>query len=502
MDDVYFLAIDAGTTRIKAGLFSETGHLLDLVKADVEIARPFEGACEVDMDVVWQNVCRLLRDLMDRNAERWTRLSGVGVTGQGDGLWPVDSSGKAVRNAILWNDTRTKHLLLEEGAALEQFCLEKGMTPLFPGAGPLLLKWIKTYEPDHFRRTARVLHCKDWINLKLTGRATTDYSDASTALLDVLNKEYVFELLPLLGLEGCAELFPPTYSSTNICGVITSRAAAETGVPAGVPVIGGAIDVAAVAAGTGAVNPGQALTIVGTTLCNELVLNAEQVDHRDPRGSVLCHLVPERYLRVMATSNGTAVLDWARQTFAPGLPFAEIERGMASLPVGSDGVLFHPYFYGERAPFKNASARGGFYGLSAQHTPMHLLRAVYEGLALSLYDCYQSLPQVEKDIYIAGGGAASDFLCQMAADCLGRSVVRPAAAELGLNGIAQALCATFSAESLREHASAVPPEHIFTPDLKKHGHYVELYVLFVQMRKASEDYWLGREKRLQGLDIS
>jgi sugar (pentulose or hexulose) kinase len=74
-----------------------------------------------------------------------------------------------------------------------------------------------------------------------------------------------------------------------------------------------------------------------------------------------------------------------------------------------DGVLFHPYFYGERAPFKNASARGGFYGLSAQHTPMHLLRAVYEGLALSLYDCYQSLPQVEKDIYIAGGGAASDF---------------------------------------------------------------------------------------------
>ncbi len=483
------------------GLFSETGCLLDLVKADVEVVRPFEGACEADMEVVWQSVCRLLRDLMARNAGRRACLSGVGVTGQGDGLWLVDSSGNAVRNAILWNDTRTKHLLLEEEAALEQFCLEKGMTPLFPGAAPLLLKWIKEYEPDNFRKTVRVLHCKDWINLKLTGRDATDYSDASTALLNVLNKDYVFELLPLLGLEGCEGLFPPTYSSTNICGVITSRAAAETGVPAGVPVIGGAIDVAAVAAGSGAVSPGEALTIVGTTLCNELVLNAEQVDHRDPRGSVLCHLVPERYLRVMATSNGTAVLDWARKMFAPGLQFAEIEAGMASLPVGSDGVLFHPYFYGERAPFRNASARGGFYGLSVQHTPMHLLRAVYEGLVLSLYDCYQSLPPVEKGIYIAGGGAASDFLCQMAADCLGCSVVRPAAVELGLNGIAQALCATFSADSFREYASVVPPEHIFTPDRKKRDHYVELYALFVQMREASEEYWIGRERRLQSQDI-
>ena len=176
------------------------------------------------------------------------------------------------------------------------------------------------------------MHCKDWLNYNLTGVIGTDFSDASTAALDVLERRYVGELFERLGLPGALALLPEPRPSAAPLGRVTRAAAERTGLPEGLPVMAGALDVAAVAAGAGAVRPGDAVTVVGTTLCNEVVLERAQVDPADPRGSTLCHVLPDRWLRLMATSSGTSSLDWARRQLAPDLTFARLEAELAGIP--------------------------------------------------------------------------------------------------------------------------------------------------------------------------
>lgn len=141
----------------------------------------------------------------------------------------------------------------------------------------------------------------------------------------------------------------------------------------------------------------------------------------------------------MAALSGSSTIDWARSILVPGMDFAQIEEGLRQVPVGSNGVLYHPYIYGERTPFRNPDACGGFYGLTARHTRFDLLRGVYEGLILSMMDCYRHLPDTDGKVFLSGGGSQSDMLAQMIADGLGKEVSRPAARELGIYGIVSAV---------------------------------------------------------------
>jgi sugar (pentulose or hexulose) kinase len=352
----------------------------------------------------------------------------------------------------------------------------------------MLLLWMKQCKPDAFARVRWVLHCKDWLNLCLTGKVITDGSDASTSLLNVRTTRYEHGLLDLLGLNGSAACFPPVGKAGDTVGQVTPDAARQSGLPQGLAVILGGIDVAVMAAGAGVITPGEAMTIIGTTLCNQVVMSEAQVDHRDPRGSILQHVVPDAFLRLMATSSGTSSIDWARQTVAPGLSFAELEAGIAAIPLGSEGVMFQPYLYGERAPFRDPAATAGFYGLSARHTPLHMMRAVYEGLAFSFAECYQALPPVSS-VTVTGGGANSNALCQMMADNLGKPVRRTGIPELGIYG---GFAVLRSSLGLKNAAPEFSRE--FLPDEKRHQRYVKLFDLFTGLRKSMQAYWSSRQE--------
>jgi sugar (pentulose or hexulose) kinase len=127
---------------------------------------------------------------------------------------------------------------------------------------------------------------------------------------------------------------------------------------------------------------------------------------------------------------------------------------------------------------------------------MHLLRAAYEGLALSCYDCLHFLPQAGQ-LAVTGGGAASDLLCQMFADCLDRPVRRPGFPELGLAGAARLVWAGLGFEGpmpLEEPSTA----RVFLPDAGRHPVYERMYALFLDLRTRLEPYWLDREGLLAG----
>ncbi|MCR4429491.1 MAG: FGGY family carbohydrate kinase [Tepidanaerobacteraceae bacterium] len=486
------LGIDAGTTKIKAGLVDADGNLIDMESEICEVLSPFEGAYEMDMGNTWEIVCKVTGRLFKRNENMASDLAGVGVTGQGDGLWPVSKNGLPARRAILWNDTRARKLSFEKEDLLKQVCIKCKATPIFAGAAPVLLRWLLEKEPETVKNIAYILHCKDWINYKLTGQIATDYTDASTASINVFEKAYAEEFLSIMDLLDYKNLFPDLFPSHHVIGKVTEIASRETGIPQNIPVIAGAIDVAAAAFGVGLRQSMDACTIVGTTLCNEMILDKENVHHEDTRGSNLCYVIPDKYLRVMATQNGTSTLDRMKSLLACELSFGEIESNIEKLPVGSDGVIIQPYFYGERAPFRNPAACAGIYGLTARHGRFHILRAAYESLALSLYDCYSAFPCGVTEIYVSGGGVQSDLLCQMFADIMGKTVKRPVVGENGICGITSLVRVGLKIEDFSKAPRA--NFDVFLPDAARHEKYIKLFDIYSELKKIMKDYWSMRSQ--------
>ncbi|MBQ1579857.1 MAG: hypothetical protein IIZ86_01835, partial [Firmicutes bacterium] len=190
------LVMDAGTTSIKAGLISMDGKFVDIQNVPAEVLMPFSGASEMNMDDVWEVAKKVILKLKANNEAFWPEVIAVGLSAQGDGLWAIDDKGRPVRNAMLWNDTRT----VLDYEALNPTLLAKNTTAMFPGANIAELTWLKKNEPENYARIAWIFHCKDWINFKLTGQIGTDASDASTSLMNIYTKKYDEEILDWLGL--------------------------------------------------------------------------------------------------------------------------------------------------------------------------------------------------------------------------------------------------------------------------------------------------------------
>lgn len=484
----YYLGIDAGTTKIKVGLVDQSGQLIGLSSSPVQIKHAQGGWSEIDMQALWHQLAGVLQALSRQHPDKMGQIAAIGVAGQGDGYWPVSHAGDPAGPAILWNDTRAKALRLPFPEKTEKICHENYVTPLFPGAMPMILLWQLANHPDQVRNTHKILHCKDWINFKLTGILASDYSDVSISLMDVRAGHFVDELLEVLQLDGMRNLFPDPVPSSAVIGNLTKQAAAQTGLPAGIPVIAGSIDVASVAVGMGVYQPGDACTIIGTTLCNEVVLRSSDLSDPLLSGGALRHISGGNILRFMATSSGTSALDWVRREIFCNEAYHEIEARIESVAVGSDHLFFHPYLYGERAPFNDPFASGGFFGLMANHTRNHLSRAAYEGVAFSMLHCYKNLPGHFDRIVVGGGASKSRVLCQMIADCMGVPIIRPEYEEPGILGMANTMAFALG-HSPDLALLQVKAQSEFRPDPQRNAAYQRLYPVFEQLTEWIKPFW-------------
>ena len=206
----------------------------------------------------------------------------------------------------------------------------------------------------------------------------------STAF-DVLNHRRVPELFNLLGIDEMVGKMPVVFESGDIIGVVSNSGSISTGILEGTPVIAGSIDIASAAAGLGAVEPGESGSIIGTTLGNIAILGTEEIKSlKVEEGSVLCHVKKGSYLRQVSALSGAVVLDWCRRELGECKKLNQLEDEAKSISAGAEGIIFLPYLFGERAPFKAPGAAAAFSGIRFSHTRSHMVRAVYESLAYSL----------------------------------------------------------------------------------------------------------------------
>ena len=426
------VCVDAGTTLIKSVVFDATGRALSQAHAATEVHRPEPRQSEQDMDQVWRAVVTTVREAM-AGVRRPVRA--VALTAQGDGAWPVDAAGRPTRPAVLWNDGRAAALVERwraDGVLDEAFRLTASLGNA--GQPHAVLRALAEREPEVVDRTHAVLSCGGWLFLRLTGVLGIDRSDASAPWLDVATGGYSAELMELYGLAGLTRLLPPLLEEGDRVQPLTTEAGAELGLPPGTPVVSAPYDIATTAIGSGATGVGDAVTVLGTTLCTETFVFAADPS-APPSGLTLDLGWGGVRLRAFPTLAGTGVIDWAA-----GLLGVTDAAGLCALagaaPAGADGLLVLPYLSpaGERAPFLDTAARGAFTGLSFTHGPAHLARAVLEALAHVVRDCLDTAPPGVGELRVCGGGARDDLWCQVIADVTGCEVVRTRDSQVGAKG--------------------------------------------------------------------
>lgn len=463
------VCVDAGTTVIKAVVFDAAGRELVVTRRDTAVRHPAPERTEQDMDEVWRAVVESVGEAV-RAADRPVRL--IALTAQGDGAWLVDGDGRPVRPAVLWNDGRAAAVVERwraDGVLDEAFRTNGSLTNA--GLPNAVLRALEVEEPAVLGRAAAVLTCGSWLLLQLTGVLGLDTSEASAPWLDIARGAYSDDLVTLYGLDHRRSLLPPLIPDEERVHPLAPRAAELLGVPAGTPVVLAPYDIVATAIGAGATEPGQAVSILGTTLCTETVVAAADTAG-EPSGLTLALGRPHRLLRAYPTLAGTGVVDWTAELL--GLPgAAEVLDLAATAAPGAGGLRVLPYLSpaGERAPFLDTAACGVFTGVRFGHGRAEVARAVLEGLAHVIRDCLEAAPpgadgRGPAELRVCGGGAASTLWCQVIADVTGVETVRTDDAQTGAKGaLLTALAALGEHPGVTAAAAALVRERDrFVPD--------------------------------------
>ena len=446
------IGIDAGTSLIKAVAFTLEGVQLASAARPNRYTRPAPGHVEQDMAGTWTDTVATLRDLAQAVPDLGLRAAGLAVTGQGDGTWLVDAAGEPVAPAPLWLDSRAAATAAEFVAspahALHYASTGTGLNACQQS---IQIAWFARHRPELLARSTSALHCKDWLYFRLTGQRATDPSEGLFTYGNFRTREYAPDVLARLGIEPFGHLLPPIIDGARQNHPLGAAAAQETGLPSGLPVILGYVDVICSALGGGLHDAtGQAgCTILGSTGMHLRMAMGEDAVHLNPARSGYTMALPGKNLYVQIQSNMAATIniDWiislARQACAlAGVEastrsiLANAEAAVASAPPAS--ALYHPYILeaGERGPFMNAHARAQFTGLSSNTSFAGMLRAVYEGLAFAARDCYAAMGPLPGEVRVTGGAARSPVLRQILASVLDAPVRSVAREETGAAGAA------------------------------------------------------------------
>ena len=323
----------------------------------------------------------------------------------------------------------------------------------WPAQPNALLVWLKENEPQNYERTGAVLMVKDYIKYRLTGEITGDYTDMSGAnLMDVRKKTYSKELMALYNLSEVYDALPPLHSSSEVIGKVTLAAAEETGLVAGIPVVGGIFDVDASAIGAGVIHANQACLVMGSWSINEVITQDPIIDPDIFMTTIFADV--DRYITIEGSATSATNLEWfvnqccgdeRSEAKRRGISVYEVcNEEVASLPPGSTNIIFHPFLYGSNV---QPTARAGFFGVAGWHTGAHLLRALYEGVVYGHLSHVEKLRKAGGQINtarLAGGGSRSLVWSQMFADMLQVPIEISDGNELGraaqpwLPGLAQA----------------------------------------------------------------
>ncbi len=443
----YVIGVDIGTSSTKSVLYSDRGKLIEQHAVGYPLNAPTLGAAVQNPEQIFQAVITTVKQVVAKSSVNQSEILCLSFSAAMHSLIVVDSEGKPLTPSLTWADNRSADwadkLKYEYGG--HEIYTRTG-TPTHPMSPLVKLMWLRESKPELWQQAAKFISIKEYIFWQLFQEYIVDYSIASaTGLFNFNSLTWDTEALELAGIKasGLSQLVP----TTHILRSLKTEYADEMGIAADTPVVIGANDGVLANLGVGAIAPGIATVTVGTSGAVRATVSKPQTD---PQQRLFCYPLTEDYWVVGgAVNNGGITLRWVRDQLADAEidtakllkqnPYDMLTAIAATIPAGSEGLIFHPYLSGERSPLWDANARGSFFGLALHHNKAHLIRAVLEGVVYNLYLVFQALESITgevKNIRAAGGFARSPLWRQMLADVFNKEVSIPESYESSSLGAA------------------------------------------------------------------
>lgn len=478
----YVIGIDLGTSAVKILLVNEEGKVVQEVSKAYPLIHEKTGYSEQDPELWVKQTVAGLSELLKAFEGEPETIEGISFSGQMHGLVLLDDQHEVLRNAILWNDTRTtSQCQYIYDVVGEERLLDITKNPALEGFTLPKLLWVKEHEPQLYEKAHAFLLPKDYLRYRLTGQLHMEYSDAAgTLLLNVSEKAWSKEICELLDVNP--EICPPLIDSHEKVGTICSEVAVATGLSPETFVFAGGADNACGAIGSGILEDGKTLCSIGTS---GVMLSHETGGDKDFEGKVhyFNHGLADAYYTMGVTLSAGHSLGWFKNVFAKDESFEELLAEVDQVPIGSNGLLFTPYLVGERTPHADANIRASFIGMDSSHERKDFTRAVLEGITFSLNESLEIFREKGKrieTIVTTGGGAKNEDWLQMQADIFNAKIVKLASEQgpgMGAAMLAAYGCGWFeSLQSCAEEFLTVEKE--FEPIQKHVQQYGQLFRIY------------------------
>jgi xylulokinase len=498
----YLLGIDLGTTGLKAVVFDLGGSPLGRGFATNTYISGPPGWAEQDPRTWWKGCCEAVQAALAESRVNPANIAGVGLCGFHHCPVFLDADGEPVRPTIVTHDSRLGESLadLQHSGILDEVVNISG-SRVMTGHFPPIYNYVQKDDGKALEETRWIVLAKDYIRYRLTGVIGTEICDATgTNLIAMPDQRWSDALCGLLGVP--TEKLPDIGISSHVFGEVTGQAAQASGLRAGTPVVYGGGDSHCALVGLGVVGSGEVGLLLGTnsTLRASFRGFVKQAEYTVWSQQ---HVVPGTYTVSASSMAGSSILSWFKDMCLGEYfdredvdVYRKLESLAAEVRPGCDGLLFHPYLYGERSPFYNPNARGSFLGITHWHGKGHLVRSVMEGIAFCIGNCFDAIKDIARDRNESiktirageGGGSRLQIWRQIITDVLGFPLEVISVAEPGCLGAA--LLAGVGVGQYQDIGSAIKgTTHVgsrTSPNSENSAFYRERRIVFNETYRALE----------------
>lgn len=483
------MGIDLGAGSLKVTIINVAGQLLGSASSSVTTSIRYPGWSEQDPAEWYQGLCSAVPRALGDATITAADISAVSFSAGAHTPVLLDKDDQIIRPAILWSDQRSSVESRELADQAGEMIAEIALNAPNPTWTLPQLKWLQRHEPEVINRVHRLLVAKDYLRYRITGLWHTDRIDAvGTMLADAKTGTWSPDICGLIGWDEAT--LPPIVDPATVVVGVSRSGAHETGLAEGTPVVAGTMDTAIEGYGAGAIDPGQGIIKLATAgavsvISNRLLSHAEVIDYP--------HVMSDRAFSIIGTNSCASAHRWLRdQIFAApdaneqsgdAWPsFEKMDQLASGVRAGAEGLIFHPYLQGERSPYWDPLLRADFIGVTMQHNRAHFVRALYEGIAFSLFDCIHSLQDqglTLNEVRLIGGGSRSKTWCQIVCDVIGKPILVPSNGDASFGA---ALVAGVGVGAFTDERDAVVRcvsiKDQFEPDAARHTFYQEMFSIY------------------------
>lgn len=514
----YVIGVDIGTSSTKAVLFDTRGVQITRCAEQYPLRSPVPGAAEQSADEILAATLQTVTQVVAASGIDTRLLLGVSFSAAMHTLLLIDAENQPITPMFTWADSRSDRW--SEAVQAQDTQTKHGADSLYqrtsipphPMSPVVKLAWLREERPALFAQAARVVSIKEYVLWHWCGEWVIDYSIASTTgLLNLSRLNWDEGAVELAGIRHAqlSQLVPTTHQLP-----LRAICAQKMGIPAGTAIVVGASDGPLANLGVGAITPEMAAITLGTSGAIRRAVHQPMTDRAT---QLFCYaLATDWWVMGGAVNNGGIALQWTRDCLVPystavepplsssepsASTYERMTQMAAAIAPGAEGLIFHPYLLGERAPLWDAQARASFFGLSRRHSQAHLVRAVMEGVLYNMQTVFEALVRTGGEVErlrASGGFAHSALWQQMLADIMNRPVEIPTVIESSAFGAAVlALVALGEWSHIEEVTERVEIAQVRTPIAKNVSRYQKLLPIYADLLSAFRNQYAALQQALR-----